>query len=172
MTAYSPSMVSPRKLRTFSTISRVNPRMSSMKWRRSSFPWAICLRRNSHSPVNSGVHRTSVRKFRSSVMSDNPFAVTTSSFPLRSTYPSKIRPSIIWARVAGVPKPRSLIASRNSSSSTSLPAPSIAESNVASLKRAGGLVSFSLISIASTFARSLGEIGTIDCSSSPAASFP
>src|SRR6266851_1545331 len=31
MTAYLPSIFSPRKLRTFSTISRVNPRMSSIK---------------------------------------------------------------------------------------------------------------------------------------------
>ena len=37
------------------------------------------------------------------------------------------------ARVAGVPRPFSIIASRNSSSSTNLPAPSIAESSVASV---------------------------------------
>ena len=47
---------------------------------------------------------------------------------------------MICARVAGVPSPFSLIASRSSSSSTSLPAPSIALSNVASVKRGGGLV--------------------------------
>ena len=40
---------------------------------------------------------------------------------------------MIAARVAGVPRPFSLIASRNSSSSTSLPAPSMAESSVASV---------------------------------------
>ena len=47
---------------------------------------------------------------------------------------------MISARVAGVPSPRSLSASRRASSSTSLPAVSIAESRVASLKRGGGLV--------------------------------
>ena len=47
---------------------------------------------------------------------------------------------MIDARVAGVPNPFSLIASRNSSSSISLPALSIALSNVASEKRAGGFV--------------------------------
>jgi hypothetical protein len=79
------------------------------------------------------------------------------------------------ARVAGVPSPFALIASRNSSSSTSLPAPSMAESSVASLKRAGGFVSFCLTSISSTFADSLGEIGTSDAplsSSATAASRP
>ena len=63
------------------------------------------------------------------------------------------------ARVAGVPRPFARIASRNSSSSTNLPAPSIAESSVASLKRAGGFVSSCLTSMSRTFAGSLGEIG-------------
>ena len=44
------------------------------------------------------------------------------------------------ARVAGVPSPLPAMASRSSSESTSLPAPSIADNKVASLKRAGGLV--------------------------------
>ncbi len=47
---------------------------------------------------------------------------------------------MIAARVAGVPRPFSRIASRSSSSSISLPAPSIADSSVASLKRGGGRV--------------------------------
>ena len=47
---------------------------------------------------------------------------------------------MICARVAGVPRPFSRIASRSSSSSICLPAPSIAESSVASLKRGGGRV--------------------------------
>ena len=47
---------------------------------------------------------------------------------------------MICARVAGVPRPFSRIASRSSSSSISLPAPSIADSSVASLKRGGGRV--------------------------------
>ena len=56
------------------------------------------------------------------------------------------------ARVAGVPRPRSDIASRSASSSMSLPAPSIAESRVDSVKRAGGLVSSCRTSIDSTVA--------------------
>ncbi|KAG1529380.1 hypothetical protein G6F50_018041 [Rhizopus delemar] len=44
------------------------------------------------------------------------------------------------ALVAGVPSPRSRIASRISSSSSSFPAVSIAPSNVASLNRVGGFV--------------------------------
>ena len=50
---------------------------------------------------------------------------------------------MIAARVAGVPMPESFIASRSSSSSTSLPAVSIAASSDASEYRRGGLVSFS-----------------------------
>ena len=73
-------------------------------------------------------------------MMEKAFAVGCSSRPLRWTYFSQIKPSMICARVAGVPSPFSLIASRSSSSSTSLPAPSIAPSSVASEKRGGGLV--------------------------------
>ena len=76
---------------------------------------------------------------------------------------------MIAARVAGVPSPFWIIASRNSSSSTSLPAPSIEESRVASLKRAGGFVSFCFTSIALTRADSLGGISTSALSSSPLA---
>ncbi|MNT28383.1 hypothetical protein D3C72_1640670 [compost metagenome] len=47
---------------------------------------------------------------------------------------------MVAARVAGVPRPLPAIASRSSSSSISLPAPSMADSNVASVKRAGGFV--------------------------------
>src|SRR5690625_7931792 len=54
------------------------------------------------------------------------------------------------ARVAGVPSPRSDMASRRASSSTSLPAPSIAERSVASVKRAGGLVAKPRASTCST----------------------
>ncbi len=53
-------------------------------------------------------------------------------------YRSYSKPSIIAARVAQVPNPLASMASRSSSSSTSLPAPSMAESSVASVKRAGG----------------------------------
>ena len=63
---------------------------------------------------------------------------------------------MICARVAGVPRPFSRIASRSSSSSMSFPAPSIADSSVASFKRAGGRVVFataSTFSVATLFAR-------------------
>jgi len=67
------------------------------------------------------------------VITWRPFGVAWSSFPTRSTYSRRISVSIVSARVAGVPRPRSFIASRSSSSSMSLPAVSIAESSVASL---------------------------------------
>ena len=64
------------------------------------------------------------------------------------------------ARVAGVPSPFSLMASRSSSSSTSLPAPSIALSSVASLKRAGGLVRLAMTSMALVLTGSFAWTGT------------
>ncbi len=70
---------------------------------------------------------------RSSVMSWKALAVGISSRPSRSMYFSRMRPSMMAARVAGVPRPFSCIASRSSSSSISLPAPSIADSKVASV---------------------------------------
>ena len=71
-------------------------------------------------------------KPRNKVMSWNDLAVGMSSRPSRTRYFSFNKPSIVAARVAGVPKPLPAIASRSSSSSISFPAPSIAESNVAS----------------------------------------
>jgi len=70
---------------------------------------------------------------RSSVMSWKALAVGTSSRPSRSMYFSLIRPSMVAARVAGVPRPFSFMASRSSSSSMSLPALSMALSSVASV---------------------------------------
>src|SRR5947208_3435162 len=61
---------------------------------------------------------------------------------------------MICARVAGVPSPRSAMASRSSSSSTSLPAPSIAPSNVASEKRGAALVCACFTSISFVRTRS------------------
>ena len=69
------------------------------------------------------------------------------------------------ARVAGVPRPFALIASRSSSSSTSLPAPSMAESSVASEKRAGGLVWLALTSTSVVLTFSPSVIATISASS-------
>jgi hypothetical protein len=48
-------------------------------------------------------------------------------------YFSVIKPSMMAARVAGVPSPFSVIAAFSSSSSISLPAPSMALSSVASV---------------------------------------
>ena len=62
--------------------------------------------------------------------------------------------------MAGVPRPFSLIASRSSSSSTSLPAPSMALSSVASVKRAGGLVWFAMTSMPLVLTPSFGSTGT------------
>ncbi len=63
----------------------------------------------------------------------SPLGVAWSSLPTRSMYSRRISVSIVSARVAGVPRPLSFIASRSSSSSISLPAVSIAESSVASV---------------------------------------
>ena len=52
---------------------------------------------------------------------------------MEGAYISLISPSMMAARVAGVPRPFSAMASRRSSSSTSLPAPSMALSRVASV---------------------------------------
>ena len=76
------------------------------------------------------------------------------------------------ARVAGVPRPFSLIASRSSSSSTSLPADSMAPSSVASVNRAGGLVWFCLTSISVVWTCSPGCTGASTGVSSAGASLP
>ena len=111
-----------------------------MNFSRGSLACSICFSLNSQSPVSSGEVISSTPKWRSAKNRRNAFQVGFSSRPRRSTYFSLIRPSMTAARVAGVPRPFAPIASRSSSSSTSLPAPSIAESSVASLKRAGGRV--------------------------------
>ena len=100
---------------------------------KSSFcplPCSMSPSRFSQSPVSSG----EVSLFSSSiVITCRPFGVGIRSFPPRSMYSRRISVSIVSARVAGVPRPRSFIASRSSSSSTSLPAVSIAERSVASV---------------------------------------
>ena len=78
---------------------------------------------------------------------------------------------MIAARVAGVPRPFSRIASRSSSSSIDLPAPSIAESSVPSLNRGGGRVTSGTTSTFSVATFSSGATGgSVD--SSPWASLP
>ena len=76
------------------------------------------------------------------------------------------------ARVAGVPRPVSFMASESSLSSRVLPAVSIAVSSVPSVKRLGGRMLFftALISITSCgwpFARSGGKTSSARCSSLP-----
>ena len=143
-----------------------------MNCSRLSAPCSICASLNSHSAVSSGEKSSGTPRPCRSVIKENAFAVGVSSRPSRRTYFSWIRPSMIWARVAGVPSPFSRIASRSSSSSIVLPAPSIAESSVASLNRAGGLVwlATTRISSVATFslARTLASIGSsVDCASLP-----
>lgn len=69
--------------------------------------------------------------FRNSIKF-SAFMVGMSSRWTRSMYFSRMRCSMIWARVAGVPRPLSFMASASSSSSTNLPACSMAERRVAS----------------------------------------
>ncbi len=107
--------------------------ISAMKASRFRRPCSISASWYSQLPVSSGLVRSSMASPRSSVISWKALAVGTSSRPSRSMYFSAIRPSMVCARVAGVPRPFSRIASRSSSSSISLPAPSMALSSVASV---------------------------------------
>ena len=95
------------------------------------------LRRCSQRPVSSG--RVS-RWSPSILMRPTPFSVARRLRPSRSMYSASTRRSMVAARVAGVPMPASFIASAASSSSTSLPAVSIARRSVPSEYLAGGLV--------------------------------
>ena len=90
----------------------------------------------SHFPVVSGVFIS----FGTISISLIPFSVGTRFLALRTIYPVFISFSIMAALVAGVPSPDSFNCSFKSSSSTNLPAFSIAESNPASLYALGGLV--------------------------------
>ena len=105
-------------------------------------PFSIWDNLNSHSPVSSGKVNSLTPSPFNKVISWNAFGVGISSRPSRKRYFSVRSPSIIAARVAGVPRPFPCMASL-SSSSTNLPAPSIAESRVASEYRAGGFVASS-----------------------------
>ena len=68
----------------------------------------------------------------------------------RRAYCLRTSPSIVSARVAGVPSPFPRIASAKSSSSTNLPAVSIMRRSWASEKRGGGLVSLDSLSPSAT----------------------
>ncbi|MNS78953.1 hypothetical protein D3C72_1125900 [compost metagenome] len=116
----------------FLTMCSVISAISRMKASRLSAPFSICASLYSHSPVSSALESSSTPRPRSSVMSWKALAVGMSSRPSRSMYFSAISPSMVAARVAGVPRPFSCMASRSSSSSIVLPAPSMAPSRVAS----------------------------------------
>ncbi len=106
-------------------------------------------------------------------MSAHALGAEVISRPSRRRYSSASNPSMVAARVAGVPRPFPAIASRKSSSSISLPAPSIALSSVASVNRAGGRVSRLFTSISAVFTFSWSSTGTsaawpsASCSSRP-----
>ena len=69
-----------------------------------------------------------------------PLSVARSPLPSRLRYCRDNNDSMVVARVAGVPRPQSRMASDNSFSSSVRPAVSIAVSKVASVKGSGGLV--------------------------------
>ncbi len=112
------------------TVSAVNDVMSCMNATRFSRPFSISESRFSQAPVIAGEAsawspRAEMRPIERSV--------ARSVRPWRSRYSLSIRRSMVAARVAGVPRPDSFIASAASSSSTSRPAVSMARSRVASL---------------------------------------
>jgi hypothetical protein len=126
-------MVSRSYSLAFLTMRSAIAAMSCMKRSRESLPCSISASWYSQLPVSSGLVRSSTPRPRSRVISWKALAVGISSRPSRSMYFSVIRPSMMAARVAGVPRPFSAMASRSSSSSISLPAPSMADSSVASV---------------------------------------
>ena len=73
-------------------------------------------------------------------MSRIPLAVASRLLPARTMYSRFRSTSMIAARVAGVPRPVSFMASESSFSSRVLPAVSIAVSSVPSVRRLGGRV--------------------------------
>ena len=104
--------------------------MSAMNAARESLPRAMSASRASHAPVSSGEARLATG---SAWIRPMPNGVATRCCLVRSTKPRRNSVSMIAARVAGVPSPRSFIAARRVSSSICLPAASIAPSSVASL---------------------------------------
>jgi hypothetical protein len=70
-------------------------------------PDSISLSLYSHSPVSSGERISSTCKCVSANSSEKALAVGCSSRPLRCRYSSASSPSMVAARVAGVPRPRS-----------------------------------------------------------------
>ena len=119
--------------RAFSTTSSVNWLIPCMKTSRRISPFSILLSWASQSPVMDGELSALISISSQSSIRRRPLPETLRSRPSRAMYFWRRRPSIVAARVAGVPRPRSDIASRNSSSSISLPAPSMAARSVDSV---------------------------------------
>ena len=145
------------------TIFSVSCLISCMNEARSRRPCSISFSLNSHSPVISGELNDSIPISSSSSINASPLLETTRSrfcCSCLNKYLWEMSPSMIAARVAGVPSPLSLIASRSASSSTRLPAVSIAERRVASVYRAGGFVSSSMTSSDKTLAVSPVSVAT------------
>jgi hypothetical protein len=111
------------------TRSATITRTARMNTSRSYSPRTIRASFCSHCPVSSADVSSGER---SMVMSATPFGVATSDFFSRLTYSRLSNVSMMAARVAGVPRPASFMASRSSSSSICFPAVSIASSRVAS----------------------------------------
>ena len=111
-----------------------------MKFPALNSPRSISFKRFSHRPVNSADFSNSLSII---LIKSIPVWVGSTNFFLRSIYFLRNNVSIILALVDGLPMPFSFINSRISSSSTCLPAVSMARNKLASVKFLGGFVSFS-----------------------------
>ena len=109
--------------------------ISLMKASGSSLPLLMASSLPSHFPVSSGDFSTSGASLTTSL----PLGVGTKYFPCLSTYLFWTSFSIMSALVAGVPRPEVRF-DFSSSSSTNLPACSMAERRVASVYLSGGVV--------------------------------
>ena len=124
------------------------PRSRCMKAARPASPRSMRRSSASHSPVRAGLLASGWTRSTRPM----PLSVAASERACRSTYPRRTRASMISARVAGVPRPRSFIASASSRSSRVRPAVSMAVSRVASVNRRGGRVRRATASASTTAA--------------------
>ena len=118
---------------TLPTTSRTYSSMPSRNGCRGASPRSMRFRRASHCPVIAGLFTSGC----TTSISWMPLSVASRFFPLRTIYSRFSSTSIIEARVAGVPRPLSFMASDSSFSSSVLPAVSIAVSSVPSVSRLG-----------------------------------
>ncbi|MNO89674.1 hypothetical protein D3C76_811650 [compost metagenome] len=119
--------------RTLSTIIQANLFTFSINCPSDAVPLDISFKRRSHCPVISGEVNSSMPAPRINSIAVRPFCVMAIFLPCISMYPTFFSRSIVAARVAGVPRPESFMASRSSSSSICFPALSIARSSVPSV---------------------------------------